>query len=78
GLITATALVRPSKSVMEVEARSVRKKMKDKAFARGVNRDDVLTGADELGVDLDGHIDFVIRAMQRVAPSLGLAGVALP
>jgi putative nucleotidyltransferase with HDIG domain len=76
GLITATALVRPSRSVMEVEARSVRKKMKDKAFARGVNREDVTTGAADLGVDLDEHIDFVIRAMQRVAPSLGLAGTA--
>jgi len=75
GLITATALVRPSKSVMEVEARSVRKKMKDKAFARGVNRDDVIEGAADLGVDLDEHIDFVIRAMQGVAASLGLAGV---
>lgn len=74
GLITATALVRPTKSVMEVEARSVRKKMKDKAFARGVNREDVLEGARDLGVDLDEHIDFVIRAMQGVAPSLGLAG----
>jgi len=76
GLITATALVRPSRSVMEVEARSVRKKMKDKAFARGVNREDVITGAADLGVDLDGHIDFVIKAMQGVAPSLGLAGTA--
>ena len=76
GLITATALVRPSRSVMEVEARSVRKKMKDKAFARGVNREDVITGAADLGVDLDEHIDFVIKAMQGVAPSLGLAGTA--
>ncbi len=75
GLITATALVRPSKSVMEVEAKSVRKKMKDKAFARGVNRDDVIEGAADLGVDLDEHIDFVIRAMKGVAASLGLAGV---
>lgn len=74
GLITATALVRPSKSVLEVEARSVRKKMKDKAFARGVNRDDVINGAADLGVDLDEHIGFVVGAMQRVAPSLGLAG----
>lgn len=74
GLITATALVRPSRSVMEVEARSVRKKMKDKAFARGVNRDDVIEGAADLGVDLDEHIDFVVRAMQGVAPALGLAG----
>ena len=74
GLITATALVRPSKSVMEVEARSVKKKMKDKAFARGVSRDDVVNGAADLGVDLDEHIAFVIAAMQAVAPSLGLAG----
>lgn len=75
GLITATALVRPSRSVLEVEAKSVRKKMKDKAFARGVNRDDVINGAADLGVDLDEHIAFVITAMQAVAPSLGLAGV---
>ena len=75
GLITATALVRPSKSVHEVDARSVRKKMKDKAFARGVNRDDVVNGAAELGVDLDWHIQFVIDAMKARAESLGLAGV---
>ena len=76
GLITATALVRPSRSLLEVEARSVRKKMKDKAFARGVSREDVVQGAQELGVDLDEHIGFVITAMQRNAPALGLAGVA--
>ena len=75
GLITATALVRPSKSVHEVEAKSVRKKMKDKAFARGVSRDDVINGAAELGVDLDEHIAFVIAAMQRSADAVGLAGV---
>jgi putative nucleotidyltransferase with HDIG domain len=74
GLITATALVRPSRSVHEVDARSVRKKMKDKAFARGVSRDDVINGAADLGVDLDEHIAFVISAMQRSADSLGLAG----
>jgi len=74
GLITATALVRPTKSVHEVEARSVRKKMKDKAFARGVNRDDVINGAQELGVDLDEHISFVIAAMKERAEDLGLAG----
>jgi predicted hydrolase (HD superfamily) len=74
GLITATALVRPSKSVHEVDARSVRKKMKDKAFARGVNRDDVIVGAQELGVDLDEHVQFVIEAMKGVAPQIGLAG----
>jgi len=75
GLITASALVKPSKSVHEVEASSVRKKMKDKAFARGVNRDDVINGAAELGVSLDEHIAFVIEAMRGVAPSIGLAGV---
>lgn len=76
GLVTATALVRPTRSVHEVDARSVRKKMKDKAFARGVNRDDVLLGAQELGVDLDSHIQFVIEAMQARAAELGLQGVA--
>ena len=76
GLITASALVKPSKSVHDVEAASVRKKMKDKAFARGVNRDDVINGAAELGVPLDEHIAFVIDAMRGVAPSLGLAGSA--
>jgi putative nucleotidyltransferase with HDIG domain len=74
GLVTATALVRPSESVQEVDARSVRKKMKDKAFARGVSRDDVVNGATELGVDLDEHIAFVIAAMQGCAAELGLAG----
>ncbi|MDO8502619.1 MAG: HD domain-containing protein [Gemmatimonadaceae bacterium] len=74
GLITATALVRPSRSVLEVEAKSVRKKMKDKAFARGVSRDDVINGAADLGVDLDEHISFVISAMQSVAAEIGLAG----
>ena len=74
GLITATALVRPSKSVHEVDARSVRKKMKDKAFARGVNRDDVVSGAADLGVDLDWHIQFVVDAMRDRAEALGLAG----
>lgn len=74
GLITATALVRPSRSVHEVEARSVRKKMKDRAFARGVSRDDVLLGASELGVDLDEHIQFVIEAMRGTAAELGLDG----
>jgi putative nucleotidyltransferase with HDIG domain len=75
GLITATALVRPTKSVHEVDARSVRKKMKDKAFARGVNRDDVINGAQELGVDLDEHIAFVIGSMQARSADLGLSGV---
>jgi putative nucleotidyltransferase with HDIG domain len=76
GLITAAALVRPDKSVLNLEARSVRKKMKDKAFARGVNREDVINGAADLGVDLDEHITFVIDAMKGIAPQLGLAGAA--
>ena len=74
GLITATALVRPSRSVHEVDARSVRKKMKDKAFARGVNRDDVVSGAADLGVDLDWHIQFVTDAMKARSDLLGLTG----
>jgi putative nucleotidyltransferase with HDIG domain len=74
GLVTAAALVRPDKSLDNLEARSVRKKMKDKAFARGVNREDVINGAADLGVDLDAHIAFVIRAMRSIAPELGLAG----
>ena len=74
GLITATALVRPTRSVHEVDARSVRKKMKDKAFARGVNRDDVINGAAELGVDLDEHITFVIESMQARSADIGLSG----
>ncbi|MGH7650743.1 MAG: HD domain-containing protein [Gemmatimonadaceae bacterium] len=74
GLITATALVRPTKSVHEVDAKSVRKKMKDKAFARGVSREDVVNGASELGVDLDEHIAFVIGAMQARSADLGLSG----
>ena len=77
GLVTATALVRPSRSVNEVDAKSVKKKMKDKGFARGVSRDDVLLGAQELGVDLDEHIQFVVDAMRGVADSLGLAGAGV-
>ena len=76
GLITATALVRPSRSVHEVEAKSVRKKMKDKAFARGVSREDVVLGASELEVELDEHIQFVIEAMRGSAEELGLTGSA--
>lgn len=71
GFITAVALVKPSKSLSEVDVRSVRKKLKDKAFARSVNRDDIINGAAGLGVDLDEHIDFCIRAMQQRAPQLG-------
>ena len=74
GFITAIALVKPSKSLSEVEAKSVRKKMKDKAFARSVNRDDIINGARDLGVDLDEHIAFCIDAMKGIAAELGLAG----
>ena len=74
GFVTAVALVRPNKSVHEVEPRSVRKKLKDKAFARSVNRDDITKGAGELGVELDEHIAEVTGAMRAVAGELGLAG----
>ena len=74
GLITAAALVRPNKSIVGLEANSVRKKMKDKAFARGVNRDDIIKGAEQLGVDLNEHIAFVINAMSDEAEALGLNG----
>lgn len=74
GLVTACALVRPSRSVNDLEVSSVRKKMKDKAFARGVNRDDVVRGAAELGVEMDAHIALVIHAMRGRAGLLGLAG----
>ena len=74
GLVTATALVKPTRSVHDVDPRSVRKKMKDKAFARGVNREDIARGAEELGVDLDEHIAFVIEAMRGRAGELGLDG----
>jgi len=75
GMITATALVRPNKSITGLEVSSVRKKMKTKGFAAGVNRDDLVKGAAELGVDLDEHIAFVIQAMSSIATALGLAGV---
>lgn len=78
GLVTATALVRASRSILEVDARSVKKKMKDKAFARGVNRDDVIQGAQELGVELDEHIQFVVDAMRAQAEPLGLVGTPVP
>src|SRR5437660_4108249 len=74
GFITATALVKPSKSLAEVDAKSIRKKMKDKAFARSVSRQDIVNGAADLGVDLDQHIGFCIEAMKKVAGQLGLAG----
>ncbi len=75
GFITATALVKPNKSLAEVDAKSVRKRMKDKAFARSVSREDIINGAADLGVDLDDHIAFCIEAMKQIAPELGLAGV---
>jgi predicted hydrolase (HD superfamily) len=74
GLVTATALVKPTKNVHDVEAKSVRKKMKDKAFAKGVSREDVRVGTQELGVDLDTHIQFVIDALKRAAEAIGLNG----
>ncbi|HUI84499.1 MAG TPA: HDIG domain-containing protein [Candidatus Binatia bacterium] len=74
GFITATALVKPNRSLAEVDARSVRKRMKDKAFARSVSREDIIKGAAELGVDLDEHITFCVEAMKTVAGQLGLAG----
>jgi putative nucleotidyltransferase with HDIG domain len=72
GFITAIALVKPGKSLAEVDSKSVRKKMKDKAFARSVSRDDIVNGAKELGVDLDEHIAFCIEAMRGIAAQLGL------
>lgn len=74
GFLTACSYVKPGRSIQEVDVKSVRKKLKDKAFARNVNRDDIVRGAAELGVDLDEHIDFCIRAMQAHAAELGLAG----
>jgi putative nucleotidyltransferase with HDIG domain len=77
GFITAVALVKPGKSLAEVDAPSVRKKMKDKAFARSVNRTDIIQGAADLGVDLDTHIAFCIAAMKGIAGLLGLDGSAV-
>jgi predicted hydrolase (HD superfamily) len=76
GFITAVALIKPSKSLAEVDVKSVRKRMKDKAFARKVNRDDIINGAVDLGVDLDEHIGFCIEALKPVAKELGLDGSA--
>lgn len=76
GFLTACSLVKPTKSIFDVDLAGVKRKMKDKAFARGVNRDDITTGAAELDVPLENHIAFCILAMQRNADALGLRGVA--
>ena len=72
GFLTACALVKPTKAIADVQVSSVRKKMKDKAFARNVNREDMVQGASELGVDLDAHIGFCIEAMKKRSGELGL------
>jgi predicted hydrolase (HD superfamily) len=77
GFITAVALIKPGKSLAEVDVKSVRKRMKDKAFARKVNRDDIINGAKDLGVDLDDHIGFCIEALKPIAKELGLDGSAV-
>ena len=78
GFLTACAFVKPGRSIQEVDVASVKRKLKDKAFARAVNRDDVRNGAVELGLPLDEHISFCIDAMKASAAELGLAGSALP
>lgn len=75
GLITASALVRPDRSLLTLEVKSIKKKLKDKAFARGCNRDDIRTGAEELGIELETHIGNVLASMQRIASELGLQGI---
>ena len=76
GLLTAVSYVKPGRSIHEVDVPGVRKKMKDKGFARAVSRDDIVNGAAELGVELDEHIGFCLRAMQANAEALGIAGAA--
>jgi len=78
GFLVACALVRPSRSFADLEVSSVKKKLKDKAFARGVSRDDVRIGAEELGVPLDEHIAFCIAALRPAEPALGLGAAAAP
>jgi predicted hydrolase (HD superfamily) len=77
GFLTAIALVKPTRSIFDVDVASVRKKMKDKGFARGVQREDVIAGAQELGVELDAHIAFCIAALRQQAAALGLDGSAV-
>jgi predicted hydrolase (HD superfamily) len=74
GFLTAISLVKPTKSIFDVDVANVRKKMKEKPFARAVNRQDIVSGAEQLGVDLDAHIAFCIVAMQKNAAALGLSG----
>lgn len=76
GFLTAISYIKPSKSIAEVDVKSVRKKLKDKAFARSVSRDDIENGARDLGIELDDHIAFCLVAMQERAPELGLSGIA--
>ncbi len=74
GFVTAVALVRPNKSIHEVDVAAVRKKMKDKGFARAINREDIVKGAEQLDINLDEHIAFVIESLKPVAAQLGIAG----
>ena len=78
GFLVACALVMPGKTLAEVRVESVRKRLKDKAFARGVNRDDVVRGAAELGVELEAHVAFTLAALQSAAPALGLGDPPSP
>ncbi|GAC1384200.1 MAG: HDIG domain-containing protein [Herpetosiphon sp.] len=78
GFVVAVSRVRPTKSVLDVDVRAVRKKMKEKSFAAAVNRDDIVRGAEELGLPLDEHIGFVVQALQAKADTLGLAGPGTP
>jgi predicted hydrolase (HD superfamily) len=78
GLVTAAVLVRPDKSIFNLEAPSVLKKMKDKAFAKGCNRDDIRIGAEEIGLPLEQHVNNVITALRGIAGDIGLAGATAP
>ena len=78
GFLTACALITPAKSLIGLQVSSVRKRMKDKAFASNVNRDDIIQGAAGIGMELDAHLAFVLEAMSSIAPDLGLAGTPAP